>query len=419
MVDFKPIDEFTFDDCVKSLGRCKSESVSPNEELLHRYNELLRDLKAKEKRDYPSVKTIDGLERYIKKYSNLKGATKYHPEHFDTAQKELKILKRKQIIKKRFKVLFSVILLIGIIGSIVYVGYKPVSYFYISESTIKFSKSAESKAIRLSTNAPDIYIDEYVDWFDASQEGDSIVVTAGRNNDDLRKSEFYVKAYPTFFGERLGFLEESIRINVEQQDGHASYINVNQGNLYFDADGGNESLYVTTDGIEWDIDTPEEGWLSVSRDGSNVEIKVYKNTTTSDRTASFRVYADNQEKYVYVNQDVYAKDAGITEISMNEGTGNVDMKLRIDYYTQGYGDEEFYVFLKIYSDKTGNVWYRSYERIYPTQSQSESYRTFTVRASTWHGKYGENTIYACISRYTDGSSPICSFEQGFNVRSNR
>lgn len=294
-----------------------------------------------------------------------------------------------------------------------------MSYFYVSDSTIRFSKNASSKAVHLSTDAPDISVEEYIDWIDASRESDSITITTTRNNNESRNSEFSIKAYPTFFGERLGFLEKSIRIRVEQKDGHASYLNVSHDNLSFDAEGGEESLSVQTDGIDWDLDTSEEGWLNVSKNGANIEIRAYENTNTFDRTASFRVFSDNQEKYVYVKRYVYPKNAGITDISMNEGTGNVDMKLTVEYYTQGYADENFYVFLKIYSDKTGNVWYRSYERIYPTQSQSESSRTFTVRASTWHGKYGENTIYACISRYTDGSSPICSFEQGFNVRSNR
>ncbi len=67
MIDFKPIEDFTFDDCVKSLDRHRAEGASPDEELLTRYNSLLETLKAEEKRDYPSVKSIDRLERFIKK----------------------------------------------------------------------------------------------------------------------------------------------------------------------------------------------------------------------------------------------------------------------------------------------------------------------------------------------------------------
>lgn len=45
MIDFKPIDEFTFDDCVNSLERCKSDGISPDEELLRQYDLLLEQLK--------------------------------------------------------------------------------------------------------------------------------------------------------------------------------------------------------------------------------------------------------------------------------------------------------------------------------------------------------------------------------------
>ncbi len=419
MLNFKPIEDFTFDDCVRSLDRHRSEGTSPDEELLSRYNLLLETLKAEEKRDYPSVKTIDRLERYIKKYSNLATATKYNPAFLAKAKQELADLRKQAKIKKRIKIVACILLVLGVFAGIFFIGYKPISYFYVSDSSVTISKGAGSDTINLRTNAPDIYIDEYISWLDVSKDGSYIIIKADRNTEDLRNGDFSIRAYPTFFGERIGFMEKSLTIHVEQQDGYASFLNINKDEIEIWPEGDEESIYVETDGNEWNVDSPSEGWLTVSKSGSRVNIKVYENTTKSSRTASFRIYSDSQEKYVSVTQDVYAKDAGISEISMNDGTGYIDMKIRVDYYTQGYLDEDMYVCIKIYSDKNNNVWYRNYEKIYPTQPQSESYRTFTVRSSVWHGKYGDNTIYACISRYTDGSSPICSFEQGFNVRSNR
>lgn len=419
MIDFKPIEDFTFDDCVRSLDRHNAEGTSPDEELLARYNSLLETLKAEEKRDYPSVKTIDRLERYIKKYSNLTNATRYNPVFLAKAKQELAGLRRRAKIKKRIRIFSYIILAVGVLVGVFFIGYKPVSYFYVSDSTVTIPKVAGSDTILLRTNAPDIYIDECISWLDVSKEGSSIIIKSDRNTGDLLKGDFSIQAYPTFFGERIGFLGKILTIHVEKQDGHASFLNVNKDEINIYPEGDEESIYVETDGNEWNIDSLSDGWLSVSKDGSHVNIKVYENTTKSSRSTSFRIYSDSQEKYVYISQDVYAKDAGISEISMNDGTGYIDMKIRVDYYTQGYSDEDMYVCIKIYSDKNNNVWYRNYEKIYPTQSQSESYRTFSVRSSIWHGKYGDNTIYACISRYTDGSSPICSFEQGFNVRSNR
>lgn len=101
MIEFKTIDDFTFDDCVKSIERRKSEGLTPEEELLERYNTLLETLKSEEERDYQSVKTIDGLNRFIKKYSALPGATKYQPQYLKEAKQELPRLK--QTLKKEKK----------------------------------------------------------------------------------------------------------------------------------------------------------------------------------------------------------------------------------------------------------------------------------------------------------------------------
>ena len=419
MVDFKPIEDFTFDDCVKSLDRHRAEGTTVDDELLCRYNSLLNDLKTEEKRDYPSVKTIEGLERYIKKYSNLKTASRYKPQYLNKAKEELAVLKQRYKIKKIIKFISCIIFALGILIGIFYVGYKPISYFYVSESSITLSKGASVDTIELSTNAPDIYISENISWLEVSEDGSSIIVKTFRNTESSRNGDFHIRAYPTFFGERIDFMRETLTIHVEQEDGYASYIDINKDDIHFDPEGGEEYVIVQTDGNQWDVESPSEGWLSVTKDGSRAEIKAYENTNKSSRSSSIRIFSDTQEKYVDVYQDVYAQDAGISEISMNDGTGNIDMKLRVDYYTQGYSYEDMYVVIKIYSDKNNNVWYRNYEKIYPTQSRSESSRTFTVRPSVWHGKYGDNTIYACISRYTDGSSPLCSFEVGFNVRSNR
>lgn len=108
MIGFKPIEDFTFDDCVKSIDRYKAEGTSADEELLLRYNSLLEPLKAEEKRDYFSanpdggsdVKKIEALECFIKKYSHLEGATKYKPQYLAKAKQELAVLKKQLRIKK-------------------------------------------------------------------------------------------------------------------------------------------------------------------------------------------------------------------------------------------------------------------------------------------------------------------------------
>lgn len=65
------------------------------------------------------------------------------------------------------------------------------------------------------------------------------------------------------------------------------------------------------------------------------------------------------------------------------------------------------------------VWYKKYDDIYESQSRLDSYRTFRISPSTRRGRNGNNIVYVCISRYTDGSSPICSFNQRLTLQSSR
>lgn len=416
MIDFKPIEDFTFDDCVRSIERHRAEGTSPDDELLARYNSLLESLKAEEKRDYPSVKTIDRLERYIRKYSNLTTATKYKPVFLTKAKQELADIKRSAKTKKRIKAFSYIALVIGILVGIFFIGYKRVSYFYVSNSSVTISKGAAMDSIILHTNAPYVDIDEYISWLEVSQNGSSIIIKADRNTDDKRSDSFSIHAYPTFFGERISFMEKSLNVYVEQQDGHATYLNVGSENLSLYPEGGSKNIYITTDGYEWDFDDPSSSWLSVSKENSHIEISASENPETYNRTASFRVYSDNIEKYIYVSQDFFSKDAGITNISWPACGGNEDIPIKVDYYIQGYKDDDLYVVMKIYSDNNNYVWYKSYDDIYESQSRLESYRTFKISPYSRRGRNGNNTVYVCISRYSDGSSPICSFNQRLTLR---
>lgn len=416
MIDFKPIEDFTFDDCVRSLDRHRSEGTSPDEELLVRYNSLLEALKAEEKRDYPSVKTIDRLELYIKKYSNLTYATKYTPVYLAKAKQELADLKRRAKIKKRIKIIACSILVLGVFVGVFFIGYKPISYFYVSDSSVAISKGAGSDTITLRTNAPDIYIDEYISWLDVSKDGSSIIIKADRNTEELRNGDFSIRAYPTFFGERIGFMEKTITVHVEQQDGHATFLNVGSENVSLSPEGGSRNIYIYTDGYDWDVEDSSSSWLSVSKEYSHIEISASENPETYSRTASIRVHSDNIEKYIYVSQDYFSKDAGITDVSWPACGGNEDIPIKVDYYIQGYKNEDLYVVMKIYSDNNNYVWYKKYDDIYESQSRLDSYRTFRISPYARRGRNGNNTVYVCISRYTDGSSPICSFNQALILR---
>lgn len=146
MIDFKPIEDFTFDDCVKSLDRHRANGTTADEDLLERYNSLLNSLMAEEKKDYSSAKTIDGLERYIKKYSNLKTASRYKPLYLNKVKDELEAL-RKQ--KKRKRHSLTLILSLCCIVIVLIIGFTTYKGRYLLTVPTEFKISQYGDTIDL------------------------------------------------------------------------------------------------------------------------------------------------------------------------------------------------------------------------------------------------------------------------------
>lgn len=146
MIDFKPIEDFTFDDCVKSLDRHRTNGTTADEDLLERYNSLLNSLMAEEKKDYSSAKTIDGLERYIKKYSNLKTASRYKPLYLNKVKDELEAL-RKQ--KKRKRHSLTLILSLCCIVIVLIIGFTTYKGRYLLTVPTEFKISQYGDTIDL------------------------------------------------------------------------------------------------------------------------------------------------------------------------------------------------------------------------------------------------------------------------------
>ena len=261
MISFKPIEDFTFDDCITSLDRHRNKGTSADEELLSRYNSLLETLKAEEKRDYPSEKSIDGLERYINKYSNLPTATRYKPQYLAKAKQELAELnrKRKDLIKRRIKIYSSICVLVLIIGVVIVIsiGYRPVGNIYLNSSLnsqIEFNALSSQKELIVSSDGSnEILCDSpSCKWCKVEMQGNKLIINVEKNHDDTRRCNFDVYSYSEFFGERLSETTKSIEI--VQESGKATYLNIDR--THFDIDklgagfGANYNFTVTTDGSD-------------------------------------------------------------------------------------------------------------------------------------------------------------------------
>ncbi len=265
MVDFKPIDEFTFDDCVNSIERHESEGSPVDAELQTRYEDLLNSLKHQEKRDFSSSNTVESLEKYLKKYTSLNGAKNYRPIYIQHAKNKILEHKRIRRRKQRNKRISIIAGIVAVIALIIFIGYRPVSYLSVSKSSIKFSKESGYGAVKIGTDAPyyDLFDSESYSWIITSTNEDSIEIRVTRNDGDARNGTIVVTAYPTFYGVIIDFLKKQRRIQVEQEDGHTSYLNINRDDISFSPEGDTERVYVSTGGIDWDMYMPSESWPRV------------------------------------------------------------------------------------------------------------------------------------------------------------
>ena len=204
--------------------------------------------------------------------------------------------RRRNKLKKRIKIFYYIEIAVGILIGIFFTGYKPISYFYVSDSSVTLSKTACSDTIIIFTNAPNIVIDEYISWLETSKAGSFVIMRADRNKDDIRKEDFYIHAYPTFFGIKIEPLGETLTIHIEQQNDTIIQIEASK----------NESIY------------PQKECFTVSSDNINKEFVVeqltydyfpketvfYAEDSTNKETVTF--YPDGtcvNVGYFYIQED--------------------------------------------------------------------------------------------------------------------
>lgn len=109
MYGFKSIDEFTFNDCIKSIELYKKKGLPVDTEIQERYDYLLSIYKKQEKHDFSALKTIEDLERFIKKYTEFMTVTKYESLYLTEVKKNLIQLKRKRETKENIKIVCMII----------------------------------------------------------------------------------------------------------------------------------------------------------------------------------------------------------------------------------------------------------------------------------------------------------------------
>lgn len=86
---FKPIDEFTFDECFALIENNKVRGVDSDKELHIHYKKMLSKLQQSDDRMYRKATDIVALEKYIAAYPLDRTAMKYQLRHVSEAKKKI------------------------------------------------------------------------------------------------------------------------------------------------------------------------------------------------------------------------------------------------------------------------------------------------------------------------------------------
>lgn len=87
----------------------------------------------------------------------------------------------------------------------------------------------------------------------------------------------------------------------EVVENYATFLNVSDDNIYFDADGGYRDITINTNG-DWEISVGTADWGHLTQNGNSLRLRVDEYFGSSERTDYFIVKADNYEKRINITQ---------------------------------------------------------------------------------------------------------------------
>lgn len=93
-----------------------------------------------------------------------------------------------------------------------------------------------------------------------------------------------------------------------QKNAHPSYLTLSSYSESFKAEGESKTITVNAS-AEWHIGTqPDASWISYTKDGDRLTIKLSANTATTERTGSFTVNCGDIEKHFDITQAAKSKE---------------------------------------------------------------------------------------------------------------
>lgn len=279
MKGYNTVEELSLKESYEILQR--DESNPYIEQIQMHYEQELEKWHANEKRDFYACKSMREYEQFIAQYqkytsfytmqykkaaldkietlfwnansSSIKKCSQYlekYPrgKYANDARMRIQSIKRKRTIK--------LIIVLIILAFICIIAYQPAGDIYVSRESVSFSKYGGAEEISITTKADEsnIYAFSHADWIKEGISGHDLRILAEENPNSNRYATVTIKAYSTFFGERISSVTKDI--SIQQESGLPTYLKVKNKGLSFDKYGNPETsskFIVKTDGIGCDI----------------------------------------------------------------------------------------------------------------------------------------------------------------------
>lgn len=147
--------------------------------------------------------------------------------------------------------------------------------------------------------------------------------------------------------------EDSIAVDILEtvETPSTTYLSVSDDNIYFDADGGETEIEVSTDG-DWDIDVGVVDWGHLRKYSTSVTVRVDKNPSTSSRTDYFVLKSGNYSKRINITQyGNTSPSADIENIWIDHSVyqnGVKGMKIHVEFTVDNMNGKTIYAYAFFY-----------------------------------------------------------------------
>lgn len=180
-----------------------------------------------------------------------------------------------------------VAMLVGFAGC----DFHSATYIKVSPNSISAAKMGKATSVNIDTDGRKWSVKQHPDWADISQNGNKLFVEVQPNHTGMNREGTII----------ITSSKQVAYVNVKQ-NGLATSFAPTDTRIHFDKNGGNKSLYMSSDGGQWKA-TTENSWLTAYSNKIDYSVSIYCEKNTGDyRKGKVTVKEDNIHLNIEVTQ---------------------------------------------------------------------------------------------------------------------